>query len=123
MAVNPLVSPDDRLRELGLVTPQLAQAKAVDNLSMPKDVANETLSVLEPKDLVRFDLIDALYNLTKYDWIHDIAKNELNKRCSLRRKGVRGRDDIVNVVQGSQQAKGALESFKENITSFFRSGT
>lgn len=122
MAVNPLVSSDDRLRELGLVTPQLAQAKAVDNLSMPSGVANQTLSVLSVKDLNRFNMIHALAELTGWGWVRKIAVDELNDRCSVARKGVRGRDDLVTVAQGGKESKGALESFKENITSFFRSG-
>lgn len=118
-----MIEQDDRLRELGLVTPQLAQAKAVDNLSNPKGVANRTLTVLTVKDLPRFNLIHAIYDLTGWNWVDKVANNEFNDRCSIDRKGVRGRDDLVAVCQPKDEPKGALESFKENITSFFRSGT
>lgn len=115
---------DDRLRELGLVTPQLSQAKAIDNLSMPKGKANRTLSVLGMGDLPRFNLLFGLFDLTGWKWMEAVATNELDLRDSLNRKknSLRGRDDIVNVCQPKEPPKGVLESFKENITSFFRSG-
>ncbi len=122
MTEQPITS-DDRLRELGLVTPQLSQAKAIDNLSQPVGKANRTLTVLTTKDLPRFNIIFAIHDLTGWDWVRDAANNELDMRASVARKGKRGRDDLVNVCQPKDQPKGALETFKENITSFFRSGT
>jgi hypothetical protein len=113
---------DDRLRELGLVTPQLAQAKAIDNLSMPKGKANRTLTVLNIKDVPRLNILLGIFDLTGWKWVENVANNEFDLRCSVKRKGMRGRDDVVNVCQPKEESKGVLESFKENITSFFRSG-
>lgn len=118
------MSEDDRLRELGLVTPQLAQAKAIDNLSQPKGKANRTLTVLNIKDIPRLNLLLGIFDLTGWAWIENVAHNEFDVRCSVQRKRgtVRGRDDVVNVCQPKEEPQGALASFKENITSFFRSG-
>lgn len=113
---------DGRLAELGLITPQLAQAQAIENLSNPKGVANRTLSVLTIKDLPRINLLMALYDVTGYDWVKNSYENELHARSSLNRKGVRGRDDLVAICKSQDEQKGALDSFKEKITSFFRSG-
>ena len=118
------MSEDDRLRELGLVTPQLAQAKAIDNLSQPQGKANRTLTVLNIKELPRFNLIMGLYDLTGWKWIEQVATNEFDMRASLNRKkgSLRGRDDVVNVCQPKEEPQGALASFKEGITNFFSSG-
>jgi hypothetical protein len=114
---------DERLKELGMVTPQLSKAKAIDNLSTPQDKAAMTLSVLTTKDLPRFNLIFAINDMVHYEWLKNSVYNELLLRASTNRKGKRGRDDLVNVSMDKVEDKGALASFKERISSFFSSGS
>jgi hypothetical protein len=110
----------DRLKEVGLVTPSLAQATAINNLSNPESIAKRTLSVISAKELPRLNLLMALSDLTGYEWIKKSYDNELECRASMNRKGTRGRDDLVKICQGQEESKGALDSFKEKISSFFK---
>lgn len=114
---------DERLKELGMVTPQLSKAKAIDNLSDPKGEASRTLTVVTTKEIPRMNLFGAIYDLTGYTWINKSMTNELHLRSSLSRRGKRGRDDLVNVALDKVEEKGALASFKEKISSFFSSGS
>lgn len=105
-----------------MVTPQLAEAKAIEALSNPKGKANKILSVLSDRDLSHMAYVFAITDATNYQWLANVAENELDLRCSLNRKGNRARDDLVKITQGREEAKGALSSFKNSIQSFFQSG-
>jgi hypothetical protein len=115
------VANDDRLQELGITSPSLSVARGIDHLSTPKGSAKRVLSVVTKQELTRFNLFYALAGLTGWKWLEDGVDNELELRASLARKGVRGRDDIVKIAQQQEEHKGALDSFREKIKSFFES--
>lgn len=112
-----------KLEEIGLVSPQLAEAKAIDNLSNPKGVTNKTLSNISMKDIPRINLITGIYHAVGWKWVNDIIDDELQVRCSANRKGTRGRDDLVTICMNQEENKGVLDNMKEKISSFFRSGS
>lgn len=118
------MSNEDRLTELGVSTPQMAQAQAINHLSNPSGKASRTMSVLDKSDLPRFQLIFTLASALGYGWLKEMGDIELDCRASLKRKGRRGRDDIVDVSRpaGLDEQKGALASFRDSIQNFFSSG-
>lgn len=111
---------DDRLKELGMTTPQLSKAKAIDACSVPEGIAAKTMSNLDKSDLDKLDLMDALYEFTGYKFLKAAQNNILHEKISVKRKGVRGRDDTVRVAADQQESKGALDSFKDSVSNFFK---
>jgi hypothetical protein len=122
MAANEPEETDDRLRELGITNPSLSVAKGIDHLSIPKGAAVRTLSVVTKNDLPRVNLFYAVSNLTGWKWTEKSIERELEARASMARKGKRGRDDIVTIAQNQEEHKGALDTFRDKIKSFFSSG-
>lgn len=108
---------EDKLKELGIHTPQESVAKAIDRLSSVDRI--KLLSVLKKKsDVAKFTLMYSIGEQFNYKWLQDIADYQLQLNVSLD-KG-RGRKDMVKVIQNSQ---GFKEGLREKITSFLRSGT
>lgn len=95
----------DRFKDISVVTPDLARARAVTNLGMGGELKYSSVRVLSN--------LNSMKEVRQYSSRFLIAKKlpfffghleldavrELELRASLRRKGVRARDDVVNVVK------------------------
>lgn len=95
----------DRFKDIEVVTPDLARAKAVTNLGMGGNLTYSSVRVLSNLNSVRevrqygsrflvAQKLPFFFGHLELD-----AVRELELRASLKRRGVRARDDVVNVVK------------------------
>lgn len=107
---------DDKLKELGIFTPQESIAKAIERLSSA-DRIKMMSSLKKQQDVHRFALMYSVAEELKLKWLEHTADNMLMLMVSLD-KG-RGRKDIVEVVKNPLGSFG--EGLKDRIKSFIRS--
>lgn len=95
----------DRFKDIAVVTPDLARAKAVTNLSMGGDLTYSSVRVLSnlnsAKEVRQYGARFLIAEKLPFFFGHlekDVVR-ELEMRASLKRKGVRGRDDVRDVVK------------------------
>jgi len=110
------MSEDDKLKELGIFTPQESIAKAIERLSSA-DRIKMMSSLRNSSDVHRFALMYSVAEELKLKWLEKTADNMLMLMVSLD-KG-RGRKDIVEVVKNPLSDLGG--GIKDKIKSFIRS--
>jgi len=107
---------EDKLKELGIFTPQESIAKAIERLSSA-DRIKMMSSLRHSSDVHRFALMYSVAEQLGLTWLESTANNMLMLMVSLD-KG-RGRKDIVEVVKNPLGSFG--EGLKDKIKSFIRS--
>lgn len=107
---------EDKLKELGIYSPQESIARAISELSS-EDKIKMLSSLKRESDVFRFALIFNVAEELGLNWLEDFGKDMLKLRVCLD-KG-RGRKDIVTVVKQPVVSFG--EGLKERIKSFIRS--
>lgn len=109
---------EDKLKELGIASPQLSIAKAIEHLSSKERI--KMLSVLRKEKMV--SQLEMMYDMgTRFKWgfLNEGADNRLQLFCSL--KGLRAQQ-IVDVVKQPSEKIGVAGQLKEKISSFIKSG-
>ena len=107
---------EDKLKELGIFTPQESIAKAIERLSSA-DRIKMMSSLRRNSDVNRFALMYSVAEELHLAWLEKTADNMLMLMVSLD-KG-RGRKDIVEVVKNP--LGGLAGGLKDKIKSFIRS--
>jgi len=108
------VSEDD-LREIGIATPEMSIAKAIERLSSVDRI--KIMSVLKSdSDVRRLSLMYDVGETLGFAWLPRTANNILMLNCSLD-KG-RARRDIVDVVKQPAGGGGMLANMREKLGSF-----
>lgn len=107
---------EDKLKELGIFSPEESIAKAIERLSSA-DRIKMMSSLKKGADVHRFALMYSVAEELGLEWLGRTADNMLMLNVSLD-KG-RGRRDIVDVV--TNPLVGFGEGLKDKIKSFIRS--
>ena len=106
----------DKLKELGIATPQESIAKAIEHLTS-KERIKLMSSLKHESDVMRFGLMYSVGEELNYGWLVNCADALLQLRVSLD-KG-RGRRDVVEVVK---QPKVEGQGITDKIKSFVKGG-
>jgi hypothetical protein len=108
----------DKLKELGIISPQQSVAKAIDHLTS-KDRIKMMSAIKDRKMVQKFALMYDVGEALGWAWMTESANNMLQLLVSCD-KGL-GRRQVVDVVKQPSEKMGLGGQLKEKIGSFIKS--